>query len=104
VATRDIDSLERNIAQAKAAAIANGTNAVTRKQTLELRWVISLVSRSHRSSPTDCWDRYREQTDKASRLKEEIVRAIIKNSHDIAMFKEEVSRHLTELRDFAEAD
>jgi kinetochore protein NDC80 len=42
--------------------------------------------------------------EKVSRLKEETVRAIIKNSHEIAMFKEEVSRHLQELRDFAEAD
>lgn len=42
--------------------------------------------------------------EKVSRLKEETVRAIIKNSHEIAMFKEEVSRHLGELRDFAEAD
>lgn len=47
---------------------------------------------------------YREQIDKVSRVKEETVRAIIKNSHEIAMFKEEVSRHLTELREFAEAE
>jgi len=45
---------------------------------------------------------YREQIEKAARLKEEVVRAIIKNSHDIAIFKEEVSRHLRELREFAE--
>jgi hypothetical protein len=47
---------------------------------------------------------YREQIEKVSRLKEDTVRAIIKNSNDIAMFKEEVSRHLRELRDFAEGD
>ncbi|KXN82503.1 putative kinetochore protein NDC80 [Leucoagaricus sp. SymC.cos] len=84
VAAQDIDSLERNIAQAKAAAIANGTGVKSRLQALEFS--------------------YREQIDRVSRLKEETVRAIIKNSHEIAMFKEEVSRHLTELRDFAEAD
>lgn len=84
VATQDIDSLERNIAQAKAAAIANGTGVKSRLQNLEFS--------------------YREQIDRVARLKEETVRAIIKNSHEIAMFKEEVSRHLTELRDFAEAD
>ncbi|KAF9451194.1 hypothetical protein P691DRAFT_808373 [Macrolepiota fuliginosa MF-IS2] len=84
LAASDIESLERNIAQAKAAAIANGTGVKSRLQTLEFS--------------------YREQIDKVSRLKEETVRAIIKNSHEIAMFKEEVSRHLTELREFAEAE
>lgn len=47
---------------------------------------------------------YREQVEKVSRLKEETVRAIVKNSHDIAMFKDEVSRHLRDLREFAEMD
>lgn len=47
---------------------------------------------------------YREQIEKVSRLKEETIRGIIKNSHDIAIFKEEVSRHLRELRDFAEGE
>ena len=47
---------------------------------------------------------YREQIEKVSRLKEETVRGIIKNSHDIAIFKEEVSGHLRELREFAELD
>lgn len=32
------------------------------------------------------------------------MRAIIKNSSDIVMFKEEVSKHLKHLRDFAEAN
>jgi kinetochore protein NDC80 len=47
---------------------------------------------------------YQEQIAKVSRLKDETVRAIIKNSHEIAMFKEEVSRHLRELREFASTD
>lgn len=42
--------------------------------------------------------------EKVSRLKEETVRAILKNGQEIAMFKEEVSRHLRELREFAESD
>jgi kinetochore protein NDC80 len=48
--------------------------------------------------------RYREQEEKVNRLREETVRAIIKNTNDIALFKEEVSRHLRELREFVEAD
>jgi kinetochore protein NDC80 len=44
------------------------------------------------------------QIDKVARLKEETIRAIIKSSHEVAMFKEEVSRHLTELRGVAEAE
>jgi len=47
---------------------------------------------------------YREQVDKVSRLKDETIRSIVKNTHDIVIFKEEVSRHLLELRDFAEAE
>lgn len=84
VATQDIDSLELNIAQAKAAAIANGTGVKSRLQNLEFS--------------------YREQIDRVSRLKEETIRSIVRNTHDIVLFKEEVSRHLLELRDFAEAE
>ena len=47
---------------------------------------------------------YREQIDRVSRLKEETIRSIVRNTHDIVLFKEEVSRHLLELRDFAEAE
>jgi kinetochore protein NDC80 len=50
------------------------------------------------------YDSYREQVEKVSRLKEETVRAIIKNTHDIAMFKDEVSRCLSDLRTFAEGE
>lgn len=42
--------------------------------------------------------------EKVARLREETVRAIIKNSNDIGVFKGEVSRHLMELREFAEAE
>ena len=47
---------------------------------------------------------YEEQVEKVSRLKEDTVRAMLKNSQEIAMFKQEVSRHLQELRNFAEAE
>lgn len=47
---------------------------------------------------------YKEQVEKVSRLKEDLVRAILKNSQEITVFKHEVSRHLQELRDFAEIE
>ena len=42
IATQDIDNLEHNIAQAKAAAIANGTGVKSRLQNLEFRWAIRI--------------------------------------------------------------
>jgi kinetochore protein NDC80 len=42
--------------------------------------------------------------EKIARLKEETVRAIVKNSNDIATFKQLVSRHLQDLREFAELE
>ena len=47
---------------------------------------------------------YQEQIEKVSRLKEDTVRAILKNSQEIAIFKEEVSKHLQELRSFTETE
>ena len=47
---------------------------------------------------------YKEQLEKVSRLKEDTTHAILKNSQEIAMFKQEVSRHLQDLRDFADAE
>ncbi len=38
---------------------------------------------------------------KIARLQEETVRAIVKNSTEIAMFKEMTSQQLKDLRDFA---
>ena len=38
---------------------------------------------------------------KIARLQEETVRAIVKNSTEMAMFKEMTSRQLKDLRDFA---
>ena len=51
-----------------------------------------------------CLNRYREQIDKVNRLKEDMVRAVIKNSSDIVAFKDEVSKQLQYLKDFAEAN
>lgn len=82
VANAEAARLERETANARTAALAKGMGVKTRLQALQFD--------------------YREQIERASRLKDETVRAIIKNSHDIAMFKAEVSRHLRELREFAE--
>jgi len=76
--------LERELAHARTAALAHGTGVKSRLQALQFD--------------------SREQIEKIARLKEETVRAIVKNSNDIAMFKQDVSRHLQELREFAEAD
>ncbi|KAF8892608.1 HEC/Ndc80p family-domain-containing protein [Infundibulicybe gibba] len=84
VANGEAQRLERDLAQARTAALANGMGVKSRLQAIQFD--------------------YREQIEKVSRLKEETVRAIIKNSHDIAMFKEEVSRHLRELREFPESE
>jgi len=82
VANAEATRLERETAAARTAALADGLDVKTRLQGLQFD--------------------YREQVEKVSRLKEKTVRAIIKNSHEIAMFKEEVSRHLRELREVAE--
>jgi kinetochore protein NDC80 len=47
--------------------------------------------------------RYREQVEKVARLRDETVRAIVKNSTEIAVFKEEISQQLKALRNFAES-
>ncbi|KAG6829987.1 hypothetical protein H0H87_009594 [Tephrocybe sp. NHM501043] len=82
VANVEATRLERDLAHARTAALANGMGVKSRLQALQFD--------------------HGEQMERISRLKEETVRAIIKNSHDIAIFKEEVSRHLRELREFAE--
>ncbi|KAJ7721070.1 HEC/Ndc80p family-domain-containing protein [Mycena maculata] len=84
VANGEAGRLERDLAHARNAALANGMGAKSRLQALQFD--------------------YREQVEKVSRLREETVRAIIKNTHDIAMFKAEVSRCLTDLRVFAESE
>lgn len=84
VANGEAERLEKDLAHARTAALANGMGVKSRLQALQFG--------------------YREQVEKVSRLKEETVRAIIKNTHDIAMFKAEVSHYLTDLRIFAEGE
>ncbi|EMD38609.1 hypothetical protein CERSUDRAFT_135519 [Gelatoporia subvermispora B] len=84
VSNAEASRLERELAQARTAAMANGVGVKSRLQALQIA--------------------YREQIDKVNRLRDETVRAIIKNSSDIVTFKEEVSKQLKHLRDFAEAN
>ncbi|KAJ7489921.1 HEC/Ndc80p family-domain-containing protein [Mycena galericulata] len=84
VAGGEAERLERDLAHARTAALANGMGVKSRLQALQFA--------------------YREQVEKVSRLKEDTARAIIKNTHDIAVFKSDVSRYLTDLRTFAEGE
>ncbi|TFY81964.1 hypothetical protein EWM64_g2047 [Hericium alpestre] len=84
VSNAEATRLERDLAQARTAALANGVGVKSRLQALQIA--------------------YREQVEKVARLKDETVRAIVKNSSDIVMFKEEVSSQLKHLRDFAETN
>ncbi|KAH9951392.1 HEC/Ndc80p family-domain-containing protein [Amylocystis lapponica] len=84
VSNAEAAHLERDLAQARTAAMANGVGVKSRLQALQIA--------------------HREQIDKVNRLKDETMRAIIKNSSDIVLFKEEVSKQLKHLRDFAEAN
>ncbi|KAE9406418.1 hypothetical protein BT96DRAFT_954872 [Gymnopus androsaceus JB14] len=74
--------LETMLANARTAAIANGMGVKSRLQQLQFD--------------------YREQVERVNRLKDETVRAVIKNSSDIAQFKVEVASRLRELRECAE--
>ncbi|KIJ44151.1 hypothetical protein M422DRAFT_208441 [Sphaerobolus stellatus SS14] len=74
--------LERELAQARAAAKSNGISAKVRLQALEIA--------------------YTEQVEKMDRLREETVKAIIKSSNEMCNFKEQVTEHIQHLRQFAE--
>ncbi|THH33880.1 hypothetical protein EUX98_g334 [Antrodiella citrinella] len=82
VSNAEATHLERELAQARTSAMANGVGVKSRLQAVQIA--------------------YREQVDRVERLRDETVRAIIKNSSDIVTFKEEVSTQLKDLRDFAE--
>ncbi|KII88961.1 hypothetical protein PLICRDRAFT_53458 [Plicaturopsis crispa FD-325 SS-3] len=84
VSSREAERLERELAQARTAALANGMGVKSRLQALQIE--------------------YREQVDKVSRLRDETVRAIVKNSHEIAMFKDQVGQQLKYLKEFAETN
>lgn len=80
----EAERLEEALAQARSAAKAHGVGVKARLQALQIA--------------------YKEQVAKVNRLRDDTVREIIKNSSDIVMFKEEVSKQLKHLRDFAEAN
>ncbi|KAI0742721.1 HEC/Ndc80p family-domain-containing protein [Daedaleopsis nitida] len=84
VSSAEASRLERDLAAARTAAMANGVGVKSRLQALQIA--------------------YREQVEKTNRLKEETIRAVIKSSSDILAFKDEVSKQLQYLRDFAEAN
>ncbi|KAJ7063098.1 HEC/Ndc80p family-domain-containing protein [Mycena amicta] len=84
VAGSEAVRLERELANARTAALANGMGVKSRLQALQFE--------------------YREQIEKVSRLKDETVRAIIKNSTDITKFKAALSQHLAELAEAAKAE
>ena len=102
VSSQEAARLERDLAHARTNALANGMGVKSRLQVLqfELRFIsfcyCHLLTLTNRS--------YREQVEKVTRLRDDTVRAIIKNSHDIAVFKEEVSQQLKHVREFAEAN
>ncbi|EIW85247.1 hypothetical protein CONPUDRAFT_98128 [Coniophora puteana RWD-64-598 SS2] len=74
--------LEKELAHARTAALSSGMGAKSRLQALQFS--------------------YREQVTKVAKVKDETIRAIAKNSHDIALFKEEVSAQLRHLKEFVE--
>ncbi|OJT08860.1 hypothetical protein TRAPUB_211 [Trametes pubescens] len=84
VSNAEASRLERDLAAARTAAMANGVGVKSRLQALQIA--------------------YREQVEKVNRLKEDTVRAVIKNSSEVVAFKDEVSKQLQYLRDFAEAN
>ncbi|PPQ64676.1 hypothetical protein CVT26_002766 [Gymnopilus dilepis] len=84
VASAEASRLERELAHALASSKANGLQAKTQLKALQFK--------------------YKEQVEQVSRLKDELARAILKNTQEITQFKHEVSRHLQDLRDFAEAE
>ncbi|KAG7093794.1 hypothetical protein E1B28_007439 [Marasmius oreades] len=81
-AAQQLTRLERDLSDARTAALASGMGVKSRLQSLQIE--------------------YNEQVAKYGRLKDETIRAILKNSNEIAEFKGEVSRNLQELRTVAE--
>jgi kinetochore protein NDC80 len=47
---------------------------------------------------------YSEQQEKVAKLKDETLRAIVKNITDIALFKNQVSERLKEVKELAESN
>lgn len=93
--------LERELAQSRAAAKSNGVGVKLRVQALEIACVSSYFQHCLKvlNGPIR---RYQEQIEKTDRLREETVKAIVKSTNDMCVFKEQVSEHLSNLRQFAE--
>ena len=100
-ANKEAERLEHDLAHARTVAMSNGLSVKHRLQALHIQSanVIRLLTQN-----LTCHSRYQEQVEKVLKLKEHTVRAIIKCSHDIAMFKNEVSRNLADVKDFAESE
>ena len=97
----EVDRLENALAQARTAAMTHGVGVKTRLHALQIAYVCSPC---FRGSLAEVSHSYAEQVDKVNRLRDDTVRAIIKNSNDAVMFKEEVSRQLKQLHDFAQTN
>ncbi|KAH7889765.1 HEC/Ndc80p family-domain-containing protein [Phlebopus sp. FC_14] len=82
VSSAEAARLERELAHARTAALASGVGVKSRLQALQF-----------------C---YREQLAKVARLRDDTIRAIVKNSNEIGLFKAEVSAQLRHLREFVE--
>lgn len=94
--------LQDTIASQRTSAQEAGFSVKSELQRVELQYVlisadINLLFLLH---PI----RYREQVERVARLRDDAVRAIVKNSSDAALFKEEVSQKLRHLRDMAETN
>ncbi|CAL1704145.1 unnamed protein product [Somion occarium] len=82
--SEEAQRLEEELNKARTSAMANGVGVKSRLQALDIA--------------------YREQIAKAERLRDDTVRAIVKSSSEIVAFKDEVSRQLKYLHDFADAN
>ncbi|KZT44162.1 hypothetical protein SISSUDRAFT_1039443 [Sistotremastrum suecicum HHB10207 ss-3] len=82
LSSAEIRRLESELAAAKAAALSSGVGVKARLQALQIA--------------------YQEQVEQTERMREETVRAIVKNTSDMCNFKEQVSGHLINLRRMAE--
>lgn len=103
VSNAEIARLERDLGQARTAALSSGAGIQSRLQALQIACVPIINHFRLLSVYGDLAIRYREQVEKVARLRDETIRAIVKNSTEIAMFKEEISQQLKSLRDFAES-
>ncbi|KAH8825393.1 HEC/Ndc80p family-domain-containing protein [Flagelloscypha sp. PMI_526] len=81
-AGQQASKLEKDLQNARNAALATGMGLKSRVSALQIE--------------------YNEQKQKVQRLKDETIAVILKNSNDIATFKNEVSQCLFELKEFAE--